>query len=65
MKMRWIQSQTARTAVMLWIAALALFAMPHPRLRRIDPVVHQPLFLIFVPALIASLPLFFRRRPKK
>lgn len=58
-KPRWKQSGVRRKMVLIWLVSLVVFGYPHYRwpTAMLDPILHNPLFLVFVPLLLACIPL--------
>jgi hypothetical protein len=55
---KWIDSDTVRRVLLVWLVSLVVFASPHGlRAPYWDPVMHQPLFLLIAPLMLACIPL--------
>jgi hypothetical protein len=60
-KPRWEKSGTLRKMALLWLLSLVVFGSPHfLGEARLDFILHNSLFLIVAPLLLACLPLFVR-----
>jgi hypothetical protein len=55
---KWIDSDAVRRMALVWLVSLAVFASPHGlRAPYLDPIMHQPLFLLVAPLVLACIPL--------
>lgn len=60
---RWINPDTARRMLLAWVVSLVMFVSPlRESISYLYPILHQPLFLMIAPLLVACIiPLFVRR----
>jgi hypothetical protein len=57
-KPKWINSDTVRRVLLVWLISLVVFASPHGVWASyLNPVMHQPLFLLIAPLMLACIPL--------